>query len=191
MITGDDYTASLLKFLERSALISDLFFSGEESGPRFEFDVMIHPAEAQGVQIDTIALTVDGKTETFHNASPRWRAFSWPGEGDPGARIEIKGRRGADVINDHNAQNGEWGLFRLIEHARVSSARGGVLRLHFNTLDVPVVVDLRPKRSRRAIGALASDHASSGLLALFRGRPSRAPQNILKRGRQASCRASR
>jgi type VI secretion system protein ImpL len=137
------YQRALVPYLQRARDITTVFFPPGATEPKVELDVRIRPAERVAVQ----SFSLGGKTVEYHNEPESWQRVSWPGaEPGAGAAIEISGEGG---MHERIAQEGEWGLFRLLESGTVaaSSARSFTATFDLRSHDVRVVIDLRPVRS--------------------------------------------
>ena len=61
---------------------------------------------------------VGGRTIEYHNGPEEWNRLSWPGESPAeGAAFVV---RGANGMHERVRQEGEWGLFRLLEAGTVT-----------------------------------------------------------------------
>jgi type VI secretion system protein ImpL len=164
---GSMYTAELVRFLERSALLSNVLFAPRADKPGVTFEVRVRPSPG----IAQVLLRIDGQQSDFHNGPERWHRFTWPGEGDQRqASMRIKGAN----IDETLVQEGEWGLFRLLDKGTVSvnagerffTVRFGLHTQHDVTLDV---------RPTRVDNPFVGTH---GYLSAFRGDGVLAPRSI-------------
>ncbi|HZA49508.1 MAG TPA: type VI secretion system membrane subunit TssM, partial [Myxococcaceae bacterium] len=119
-----------------------LFSSGAE--PLVQFAIHIHPAE----KVASVIFTVDGNSIEYRNGPEEWHTFRWPG-GDKtlGASLKLRNSGGRHEIIE---QEGEWGLFRLLEMGAVQAqpnARVFSVTWKVPTLDTEVTIDFRPQRS--------------------------------------------
>jgi type VI secretion system protein ImpL len=138
------YRTELLQYLERAHDITTTFFPPGSADPLVEFDVRIQPS----VRVATQEFCVSGVCYEHHNGPERWQRFAWPGDSPvDGASIEV---RGEDGLHERVEQAGEWGLFRLLEQATVTSTSRGrrVFTMTWRLRDhqVDVAVDIRPVR---------------------------------------------
>jgi type VI secretion system protein ImpL len=140
---GDVFQPDLVRFLQRSRDITHVFYPPGAEDPRVEFDLRVRPSPEIAIQ----QVTVGGKMIEYHNGPEEWHRFSWPGEDDPGggALIEIWGH---DGMHERVVQQGEWGLFHLIEAGTVTPGGGRVFTVvwHLRTHDVDITIDFRPVR---------------------------------------------
>lgn len=136
------YNADLVRFLNRSVLLSSVLFPSRAEKPRVDFEVRVRPSPG----IAQVLFTIDGQLIDFHNGPEKWIRISWPGEGGkPGATMRVKGAS----IDETLGQDGEWGLFRLLDKGTISANPGERFftarwRLHTQN---DVTVDIRPARS--------------------------------------------
>lgn len=157
------YTSELARFLERSQRLSSALFPPNAGSPRVDFEVRVRPSPG----VAQVSLSVDGQLVDFHNGPDTWVHLTWPGEGDKrGAQLRVKGAR----IDETLAQEGEWGLFRLLEQGMVDTNDGErflTVRFRLRTQN-DVVLDVRPARVENPfVGAHAllevfrTDHVAS------------------------------
>jgi type VI secretion system protein ImpL len=138
---GAMYNQDLVRFLNRSFLLSSVLFPPRAEKPRVDFEVRVRPSPG----IAQVLLTIDGQTIDFHNGPEKWVRVVWPGEqGKPGASMRVKGA----TIDETLTQQGEWGLFRLLDKGTISASPGERFfttrwRLHTQN---DVVIDIRPAR---------------------------------------------
>lgn len=174
------FEPGLLRFLLRANDITRTFFPPNEKAPRVDFDARIRPSPRVAVQ----TLSIGGKAVEYHNGPEEWQRFSWPGEDDPaaGAQIEIRGEAGMhEVIR----QEGEWGLFHLLEAGTVVASGGRVFTVvwHLRTHDVDVTVDFRPVREDEPFFGITGPGRSRGLLQPVRASDVEPPRSIAIGGR--------
>lgn len=135
------YSSELTSFLERSFHLSNVLFPPRAEKPRVDFEVRVRPAPG----IAQVLLTIDGQLVDFHNGPEKWVHITWPGPGeDHGARMRVKGAH----IDESLAQEGEWGLFRLLDKGTIranSSERFFTVTWRLHTQN-DVVIDVRPAR---------------------------------------------
>lgn len=138
---GSMYTPELVRFLDRAQYLSSVLFPPRADKPRVDFEVRVRPSPG----IAQVLLTIDGQQIDFHNGPERWHRVSWPGEGDkPGASMRVKGAH----IDETLGQDGEWGLFRLLDKGTIFANAGERFftarwRLHTQN---DVTIDIRPAR---------------------------------------------
>lgn len=115
---GSIYRSTLPLFLERSQAISTAFFPPGGSEPRVEMDVRVHPVPGAA----SVRFASGGTVIDYRNGPETWTRVVWPGEHpDQGASIEVLGAGG---LEERIRQEGEWGLFRLMERATRVSGGG-------------------------------------------------------------------
>lgn len=140
--TSSVYSKSFLEFFDRAQDVTDSFFPPGNSEPKASFDVRIRPSP----RVANITIDVDGESVSYENAPERWTRMEWPGgEGQPGASLEIRGEAG---MHETIRQEGEWGIFRLLEAGTVESRGGGVFTVVWglHTHDIEITIDFRPAR---------------------------------------------
>lgn len=174
---GNAYRSSLLQYLERASDISATFFPPGAAEPKVEYDVRIRPS----VRVATQEFCAGGKCYEYHNGPEQWQRYSWPGE-DPvaGASIEI---RGADGIHERLEQEGEWGLFRLLEQGTVTSTSRGrrvfTMTWRLRNHQVDVAIDIRPVRGDAPFFGVAGRERNPPFLQPLRARHVNPPEQIV------------
>src|SRR5262249_53310328 len=108
-------------------------------------DVRIHPTPGAA----SVRFAVGGASIDYRNGPETWTRVVWPGATPAaGARLEVESARG---LSERLAEEGEWGLFRLVEAAAQIDSRPGerthTVRWHLPGHEVDVVVDLRSVRT--------------------------------------------
>ena len=178
--TGTVFQPDLLRFLQRSRDITHTFFPPGAEAPVVEFDMRVRPCPEVAIQ----QVTIGGKMIEYHNGPEEWHRFSWPGEDDPGggALIEI---RGADGMHERIEQQGEWGLFHLIENGTITSGSGRVFTVvwHLRTHDVDISIDIRPVREDSPFFGVAGRSRAPRLLFPVRATHLEPPRDITTGGR--------
>ncbi len=151
MNVGAMYNGDLIRFLNRSYYLSSVLFPPRAEKARVDFEVRVRPSPG----IAQVLFTIDGQLIDFHNGPEKWIRISWPGEGGkPGASMRVKGAS----IDETLAQDGEWGLFRLLDKGTISANPGerfftARFRLHTQN---DVTIDIRPARAENPfVGAKA------------------------------------
>jgi type VI secretion system protein ImpL len=179
-VGGVSFQPTLLRFLSRSDDITTSLFSPKAQDPAMQFTIHIRPSP----QLTSITFSVDGKSVEYKNGPEEWYPFSWPGDGKKsGASIRVRSTRGQTETLD---QDGEWGLFRLMEVGVPQVDRGA--RVFSVTWRMPsvgadVVIDIRPARTATPFFGV-SPGPNSGMLQPFRAAGVVPPRTI---GRGAGC----
>jgi type VI secretion system protein ImpL len=172
---GSVFAPNLQQFLERSYDITHVFFPTGAESPRVDFDLRVRPHPRVAIQ----QVTIGGKMIEYHNGPEEWHRFSWPGEEDPGqgALLEV---RGADGMHERIEQEGEWGLFHLIEEGTVlsGSGRGFTIVWHLRTHDVDITIDFRPVREDTPFFGVVGRSRSPRLLQPMRNTNLDPPRDI-------------
>ena len=172
------YRSSLVDYLEAANEISTVMFPGETEAPLVEFDVLIQGAP----NIKEISLTVDGETVRYRNGPEVWTSLKWPGEGDKGAHIEAKGFG----VNADLKQEGEWGLFRVLEEGTVrASPDNRVFAVQWDLRDDGgglIQMKFRPKRVDTPFFGVGG---ARRFMTMFRSKHLLVPRSIVPSG--ASC----
>ncbi len=142
---GSPYSSQLPIFLERSQTITNGLFAPGSTAPSIELDLRVHPTAGAA----SVRIAVGGATIDYRNGPETWSRIVWPGATPAaGARLEVESARG---LSERIGEDGEWGLFRLVEHATSIDTRPGertrTVRWHLPGHDVDVVVDVRPVRT--------------------------------------------
>jgi type VI secretion system protein ImpL len=138
------FVPELLVFLSKAQDVTNVLFPAGATEPAVPFSVRIRPTP----RVSSVIFDVDGQRFEYFNGPEEWRKMTWPAQGKaPGAllRVRIAGGREETL-----QQDGEWGLFRLIESGQLSGAPGMrdfAVSFPFPSLGVSIVVDFRPARS--------------------------------------------
>jgi type VI secretion system protein ImpL len=170
----------LFTFLSRSDDITTSLFSPKGQDPGVQFTIHIRPSP----QLASITFSVDGKSIEYKNGPEEWYPFTWPGDGKKsGAFIKVRNNRGQVETLD---QDGEWGLFRLMEIGAPQVDKGA--RVFSVTWKMPsvgadVVIDIRPSRTATPFFGV-SPGPGTGMLQPFRAPGVTPPRTI---GRGAGC----
>ncbi|MDQ3037346.1 MAG: hypothetical protein M3Y87_33435, partial [Myxococcota bacterium] len=172
---GSIYRSTLPLFLERSGTISSAFFPPGASEPRVEMDVQVHPVPGAA----SVRFASGGTEIDYRNGPESWTRVVWPGERpDAGASIEVLGANG---LQERIRQEGEWGLFRLMERAsRVGGggpgARRFVVTWRLPGHDLEVSIDVRLVRAENPF--FAPDDRRGRMLGPLRSVGVQAPRVI-------------
>ncbi len=175
---GSVYESRLLAFLERSWDISSVFFPRESTEPVLLFEVRIHPSA--GVATTTFA--VGGQSIDYHNGPEQWSRLSWPGENPAeGAAFIV---RGANGMHERVRQDGEWGLFRLLEAGTVTRQSDRLFSVgwRLQTHGVDISMDFRPKRGQSPFYGVPGREKKKKLMHPLRIPAAEVPLRILRGG---------
>jgi type VI secretion system protein ImpL len=85
----------------------------EEGALAIDFSLQPELPEPQG-DIDKITLIIDGKELTYQMGRPFWEDFIWPGQGIPGASLEVGGKGSTFRLYE---EEGKWAWFKLLQQA--------------------------------------------------------------------------
>ncbi len=176
-VGGVSFQPPLFPFLSRSDDITSSLFAPRAQDPGMQFTIHIRPSP----QLASISFSVDGKSVEYKNGPEEWYPFSWPGDGKKsGAFIKVRNNRGQVETLD---QDGEWGLFRLMEIGAPQVDRGA--RVFSVTWKMPsvgadVVIDFRPSRTATPFFGV-SPGPGTGMLQPFRA-PGVAPPRTIGKG---------
>jgi type VI secretion system protein ImpL len=171
------YYPQLLTFLKRSREITNVLFPAGAKSPLVEFEVRIRPAPG----VASIVFDLDGQTIKTQNEPDRWYPLKWPGEGKThGATIRV---RGSQNLSETIQQEGDWGLFRLLEAGQLAASSSSRIFAVTWTLssrrDVQITFDIKPSRTDAPFfGTSRSDK----LLRSFRGSDVAPPHAIAQGG---------
>jgi type VI secretion system protein ImpL len=142
--TAVPFRPELRGFLESAQLITDALFPGGSTEPKVEFSVRIRPTPGVAV----VWLEVDGQRLDYRNGPEEWHRLTWPGPNrGRGAYLRVRTAAGRE---ESFQQDGEWGLFRLLEAGAVKGQPGTsafTASWALPTLNASVVVDFKPDRS--------------------------------------------
>jgi type VI secretion system protein ImpL len=140
-VTG--FTPALLTFLTSAQEVTSALFPAGSSEPSVPFSVRIRPTPG----VAMVTLDVDGQRYEYFNGPEEWRKMVWPAQGKaPGALLRVRLAGGREETLQ---QEGDWGLFRLLESGQVvgePGIRDFATSFRFPSLGVSVVLDFRPAR---------------------------------------------
>jgi type VI secretion system protein ImpL len=157
------FRADLLTFLERAQDVSRSMFPSGSTEPRVELSVRIRPTP--GVAI--VILEVDGQRLEYRNGPEEWFRVAWPGKGKTtGASLRARTSSGREELVQ---QDGDWGLFRLVEAGKLKGEPGlrdFTVSWPLPSLGTSLTVDFRPARSESPF--FGARRGKTRLLAPFR-----------------------
>lgn len=138
------FSPALLGFLGKAQDVTTVLFPAGAAEPQVPFSVRIRPTP----RVASVVLDVDGQRFEYFNGPEEWRKMTWPGQGkSPGAMLRVRMAGGREETLQ---QEGEWGLFRLLESGHVSGQAGQrdfTASFPFPASGVTVVLDFRAARS--------------------------------------------
>lgn len=171
--SGARYQTSVVAFLNAAFEVSRTMFPRGATGPLVEFDVMIDGAPG----IKEIALKIDGEAIRYRNGPQSWSEMTWPGEGTPGARIEVRGV-GKEVVLE---REGDWGFFRLLEKGTMqptADKRVFVVQWDFRDEGAGLIqMKFRPKRRDTPFFGLGGRRS---FMSIFRNRNLSVPRAVVQ-----------
>jgi type VI secretion system protein ImpL len=107
---------STLKQFQRAAVIRDAFFSGSGLEPKIDFE--IKPL-GMDTTITQITLLLNQQRVRYNHGPTRWTRLTWPDDsGISDAKILLAPPAGSKPSGI--TEDGPWGLFRLLDQAKVS-----------------------------------------------------------------------
>jgi type VI secretion system protein ImpL len=162
----------LLVFLTRAAAVTRAAFPAGASTPAARFSIQIQGTAGVAETI----VDVDGQKVSYRNGPLEWKPLTWPGGGGrPGASIKLRGAG----LNEELAGEGEWGLFRLLDRARLeagASPSGFVAAWKLQSRPGEVKIAFKPvQRSNPFLG-----EERPALFPAFRARDLFPPRTIAK-----------
>jgi len=172
------FRPDLLVFLRKAQDLTTVLFPSGSAEPQVPFSVRIRPTP----RIAAVFLEVDGQRIEYRNGPEEWHKLVWPGQGKmSGASLKV---RGADGREETLQQEGEWGLFRLLEAGRLKgepSFRAFTMTWSLPALGATIAVDFQAARSETPFFGVHKGAAKARLLEPFRAGVS-APLAIGKGG---------
>lgn len=109
---------NFLETLHLADLISQGFYGKGTPEPRVSFELRPHGVPG----VDEVRLHVDGRELRYRMEMEEWFQFSWPGAPETaGATLQVipSGAKQPNTLHF----DGRWGLFRLLDEARVAQVR--------------------------------------------------------------------
>jgi type VI secretion system protein ImpL len=172
------FSLELLDFLERSHDVTASFFP-DGAAPEVKFEVRIHPSP----WVATTTFTVGGKGIEYHNGPEKWEPLQWPGEQpEAGATLVV---RGANGMFERVAQEGEWGLFRLLEAGSIvhSAQRTFTVAWELQTHNVTIKADIRARNTSSPFFGVEGREARPAFLQSVRTKGVMPPSKIVVEGK--------
>jgi type VI secretion system protein ImpL len=170
------FSPALLGFLARAQDVTTVLFPAGAAEPQVPFSVRIRPTP----RVASVVFDVDGQRFEYFNGPEEWRKMTWPAQGKaPGAMLRVRMAGGREETLQ---QEGEWGLFRLLESGQVSGQPGQrdfTASFPFPASGVTVVLDFRASRSEAPFFGIRRG-GRAALLAPFR--TALAPPNTIGGG---------
>jgi type VI secretion system protein ImpL len=170
------FSSALLPFLAKAQDVTTVLFPAGAAEPQVPFSVRIRPTP----RVASVIFEVDGQRFEYFNGPEEWRKMTWPAQGKaPGAMLRVRMAGGRDETLQ---QEGEWGLFRLLEVGQVQGQPGQrdfTASFPFPASGVTVVVDFRASRSEAPFFGIRRG-GKARLLAPFRA--GLAPPNTIGGG---------
>ncbi|WP_434525463.1 ImcF-related family protein [Photorhabdus asymbiotica] len=137
-----------LQAVNQLSQLSDLLFADGSQGLRFEL-------RARAVRdVAETDLTIDGQSLRYFNQMESWQSFRWPGETyRPGVMLSwMSVNAGMRLFGDYQ---GNWGLIRWLEQAKVERVDESRYRLTFVAPDgLPLTWILRTEMGRGPLALL-------------------------------------
>ncbi len=137
------FQTGLLGYLERAQDVTQVLFSPGVVEPRVQLTARIRPTPGVAV----VWLEVDGQKLDYRNGPEEWHRLAWPGPSrGQGASLRARAASGQEEIVQ---QEGDWGLFRLMEAGRVRGEAGKDLSVTWNlpSLGTEITIDFHPERA--------------------------------------------
>jgi type VI secretion system protein ImpL len=138
------YRGDVLVFLKKAQEITNVLFPAGAAAPSVQLSARIRPTP----NVAVVWLEVDGQRFDYRNGPEEWHPLTWPGQGkSPGASLRV---RTVDGSEETLREDGEWGLFRLLEEGEPTSQPGGrdfSVSWTLPSLGQSVSVDFRAARS--------------------------------------------
>lgn len=172
--SGSLYRPNVVSFLNAANEVSQSMFPRGAKEPKVEFKVRLQGSPS----VKEVALTVDGKTIKYRNGPLSWGELQWPGEGTPGATIEVRGFSSRDEL----ARDGDWGLMRLLEEGNVRRVEGKrIFRAQWDFSDEGlgvVQIEFQPERIDTPFYGMGG---RKSFMSIFRTKKLAVPRSILKK----------
>jgi type VI secretion system protein ImpL len=136
----------LYNCLERASEITDALWPQGGGDPGVTFYINLKTVSPI---VSHVTFAIDGQERVYRNEKEYWQKFQWPGDGEPGASIEV---RGAGGLEETIVRDGPWGIFRLFESADEMTAEkddDGMFTVTWQMTAPPVTVTMqvRPVRA--------------------------------------------
>lgn len=171
------FQPEILAYLDRAQEVTQTMFSNGVAEPRVQVSARIRPTPGVAV----VWLEVDGVRFDYRNGPEEWHRLTWPGQ-VKGASLRARTASGQEEVVQ---QEGDWGLFRLMEAGKAKPGAGQDFSVTWAlpSLGASVTIDFHPDRSDTPFFG-SRKHGGGRFLAPFRV-PLTPPAEIGKSG--ASC----
>ena len=169
------YAPAILKYLERAHAVSRALYAPSQVDAGAQFEVRFVDAD-----FGTVTLDLDGQHAV--STAGRWQRLSWPGpERGQGATLSVKDKAG---VSETMRQEGEWGLFRLLEDGTLQGdPSSGTFSVVWNLATQGNSVTMEVRLLRRDTPFFdASRPGDKHLLGLLRSDSLRPPASITHNG---------
>ncbi|QJT81789.1 ImcF-related family protein [Kosakonia sp. MUSA4] len=125
---GMTVNPAFLAAINQLADISDIIFAQGDAGVHFE--LMARPSR----EVARMQLTLDGQNLDYFNQMESWQSFIWPGNTYyPGVDLSWRSNTAEMRLYEHN--QGNWGLIRLLDKARITPLNSSRTQLMWITPD--------------------------------------------------------
>jgi type VI secretion system protein ImpL len=159
------FRPELLTFLQRSQDVTTVLVPSGATEPKVELAVRVRPTPGVAV----VWMEVDGQRFDYRNGPEEWHKVTWPGQGKGGgASLRVRTAGGQEEVIQ---QDGDWGLFRLVEAGKLKgepTGRDFAVSWSLPSLGASITVDFRPSRSDSPFFGVRRPGAKARLLAPFR-----------------------
>jgi len=142
------FSPLLYNCLKRSHEITDAIWPKGAVAPQVDFFINLKTVSPI---VSTVELVIDGQERIYKNEKEFWHKFKWPGAGEKGARMTV---RGAGGLEESITRDGPWGMFRLFESAdEITAVKDKddqfIVTWQMTAPPVTVTMQVRPTRSNQ------------------------------------------
>lgn len=125
---GMTVNPAFLAAINQLADIADIIFAQGDAGVHFE--LMARPSRG----VARMQLTLDGQNLDYFNQMESWQSFTWPGNTYyPGVDLSWRSNTAEMRLYEHH--QGNWGLIRLLDKARITPLDSSRTQLMWITPD--------------------------------------------------------
>ncbi len=103
----------IIDFVNRAAAVQQALYPGGSTAPQFAYSLKWYPSQG----IDSLALTIDGRTHRFTAADPTMQ-YLWPGTDAQGVALTAKLTGGSELT--FLSYSGLWAVSHFLSEARVT-----------------------------------------------------------------------
>lgn len=138
------FNPNMYNCLRRADEITDALFGTGGEMPKVVFNINLKTVSPI---VSDVVFEIDGQRRVYRNEKEFWYQFTWPGEKQTGAKIQV---RGAGGLDEEISRDGPWGIFRLFEAGTTTAQKDSdemfTVTWQMTAPPVTVTMEVRPTR---------------------------------------------